>query len=89
VPFPAPILDWVRAHACGAPGDCQFESGGITATSPRPDGGSRLSLSYRFDQDGFSQYDKTVSFEGFVDIDSAGQPIGGELRETHRGEAAT
>ncbi len=53
-----------------------------------PDGSVSVTFNYHFDEDGFSQYDKTHTFKGKVKLDSRGIIVEKALEETHRGVAA-
>lgn len=60
----ATLLPLLRAAAgLSPPQTSQFEDIAIADTSPLPDGATMARLTYCFDQDGHSQYDKTICFE--------------------------
>ena len=54
-----------------------------------PDDTIRVVFHYRFDEDGFSQYDKSHTLEGTVVIDTAGTILESTLEETYTGPATT
>jgi hypothetical protein len=53
------------------------------------DGKNRVVFRYRFDEDGFSQYDKSHELEGMIVIDAAGMILESALEETYTGPATT
>lgn len=53
-----------------------------------PDGSVSVAFEYHFDEDGYSQYDKTHTFRGKVKLDSMGRVVEQTLEETRRGVAA-
>lgn len=54
-----------------------------------PDDTIRVVFHYRFDEDGFSQYDKSHTLEGTVVIDTAGTILESTLEETYTSPATT
>lgn len=83
------ILRFIREQSgLDAPGDYQFEDLYIDSDEGHPDGNCTIRFRYWFDQDGFSQYDKTIGFEGYVTLDADGQIQASNLQVTHIGVAA-
>ena len=67
---------------------CEFEDLEIREVTPHPDGSLEIEVWYHFDEDGFSQYDKTHILEGRFTISISGTIDDMELEETHTGVAA-
>jgi hypothetical protein len=67
---------------------CEFEELTIMEIIEENDDSCVVSFEYLFDEDGFSQYDKTHLLVGSVKINPNGQIIHKQLKETHTGEAA-
>ena len=67
---------------------CEFEALYIEEIKEQADGSNIVSFKYEFDEDGFSQYDKSHHLEGRVITDPTGQLIETELEETRTGVAA-
>lgn len=87
VDFRSVILEFVRARTgLGPPGDCQFEDLGVFRREQDPEGNLVLQFTYVFDRDGFSQYDRTITFVGRVKLGADGRPLEGEVEEVRRGE---
>jgi len=83
------ILRFVRERSgLDTPGDYQFEDLYIDADEEHPDGNRTIRFRYVFDEDGFSQYDKTVSFEGHVTLDASSHILASNLKVTDVGVAA-
>ena len=68
---------------------CEFEDLYLDEIDNHPDGKIRVVFRYRFDEDGFSQYDKSHTLEGTVVIDTAGTILESTLEETYTGPATT
>jgi hypothetical protein len=83
------ILRFIQNRSgLGAPGDYQFEDLCIDSDEKRSDGARTIRFRYWFDQDGFSQYDKTIGFEGCVTLDVDLTMRASHLEVTHIGVAA-
>lgn len=83
------ILCFIRKKSgLSAPGDYQFEDFYIDSDEILPEGNRTIRFRYFFDQDGFSQYDKTIGFEGYITLDADWQVQASNLRVTHIGVAA-
>ena len=83
------ILRFVRKRSgLGAPGAYQFEDLYIDSSKKLADGNRTIRFRYWFDQDGFSQYDKTIGFEGCVTLDVDLTMRASHLEVTHIGVAA-
>ena len=83
------ILRFVREQSgLDAPGDYQFEDLYIDTDEEHPGGNRTIRFRYVFDEDGFSQYDKTTSFEGFVTLDVDSHILTSNLKVTDIGVAA-
>ncbi|MHA2296487.1 MAG: hypothetical protein ACXAEU_00760 [Candidatus Hodarchaeales archaeon] len=67
---------------------CELEDLVLKEIKKSPNGNFSVEFEYRFDEDSFSQYDKTHVLEGRVTIDTGGRIIEKALEETHRGVAA-
>jgi hypothetical protein len=80
-------MRWIRERCVGDPGigTSEFED---TAVEIRADGdGYQLKIRYVFDYDGFSQYDKTETFEGAAFLDGETLEItSGSMVSVKRGE---
>ncbi|MFW9927654.1 MAG: hypothetical protein ACFFDM_12965 [Candidatus Thorarchaeota archaeon] len=66
---------------------CEFEDLIILEIIQQPEGLSEVVVKYRFDEDGFSQYDKSHTLEGRFVISSSGEVVKVELEETYTGPA--
>ena len=85
----ATILRFIRDRSgLSAPGAYQFEDLYIDADEEHPSGNRTLRFRYFFDEDGFSQYDKTIGFEGHITIDAGQHILASNLEVTHIGVAA-
>jgi hypothetical protein len=83
------IVGFVREQAgLDAPGFCEFENLYIKRQEKGADGGQIVHFRYIFDEDGFSQYDKTITFEGYVTIDAEARTVASDLQVTALGVAA-
>ncbi|MGY5873898.1 MAG: hypothetical protein RTV72_16750 [Candidatus Thorarchaeota archaeon] len=68
---------------------CEFADLYLDEIERLPDDRTRVSFRYRFDEDGFSQYDKSHTLEGSVVIASTGIILESTLEETYTGPATT
>ena len=66
---------------------CEIEDLYIQTIQEFPDGKQIATFRYIFDEDGFSQYDKTHVFDGSLTI-ASGNFIKIEMEEVHAGVAA-
>jgi hypothetical protein len=66
---------------------CEFEELNIQEMKEKPDGSYIINFKYNFDEDGFSQYDKTHLLKGLVEISSSGALIKKTLEQVHAGVA--
>jgi hypothetical protein len=85
------ILDYVHSETgWGNPlrPRCEFEDLYFDDIERLPDDKVKVSFRYVFDEDGFSQYDKTHGLEGEVTIDSSGNIIESTLKEVYTGVGA-
>ena len=85
------ILDFVHSETgWGTPlrPHCEFEDLYLDEIERLPDDKVKVSFRYLFDEDGFSQYDKTHALEGVVVLDSSGIILESSLKEVHTGVAA-
>jgi len=85
------ILDFVHSETgWGNPlrPYCEFEDLYLDEIERLPNDKIKVSFRYLFDEDGFSQYDKTHSLEGVIIIDSSGGILESTLKEVHTGVAA-
>jgi hypothetical protein len=83
------IVGFVREQArLDAPGYCEFENLNIKRQEKGADGSQTVHFRYVFDEDGFSQYDKTITFEGYVTIDAETEIVASDLRVAALGVAA-
>ena len=85
------ILDFIHTETgWGNPlrPHCEFEELYLDEIERLPDDKVKVSFRYLFDEDGFSQYDKTHGLEGVVVIDSSGGILESSLKEVHTGVAA-
>ncbi len=64
---------------------CEFEDLNIKETKKQDDGSLIVTFKYHFDEDGFSQYDKTHIIEGKAKIDSEEEIFAWTLEEVHTG----
>ncbi|MCK4568561.1 MAG: hypothetical protein KAU48_14735 [Candidatus Thorarchaeota archaeon] len=67
---------------------CEFENLYLDEVERHPDDKVEVSFRYVFDEDGFSQYDKTHGLEGMVIIDTSGSILESTLKEVYTGVAA-
>lgn len=67
---------------------CEFEDLDITAIKNPDNEITEVSFKYRFDEDGFSQYDKTHTFVGKILLNKNKEIFSWELEETDTGVAA-
>ena len=82
------IVGYVRKRAqLEAPGFCEFEDLHILSRDKNADGGLTIRFQYVFDEDGFSQYDKTTTFEGYVTLDTESKIVSADLQMTAMGVA--
>ncbi|TET54166.1 MAG: hypothetical protein E3J64_02335 [Anaerolineales bacterium] len=83
------ILRFVRGRTgLGEPGEYQFDALYIDEDEEHPEGGRTIRFRYVFDQDGASQYDKTLAFEGSAIVDAEVQIVASDLKLEHVGVAA-
>ena len=66
---------------------CEFEDLNLDEIERLPEDKVKVSFRYLFDEDGFSQYDKTHALEGVVVLDSSGIILESSLKEVHTGVA--
>ncbi len=66
---------------------CQFEELTLGEIERLLDDRIRVTFRYLFDEDGFSQYDKTHVLDGDVTIEVSGEINEFDLREIHTGVA--
>ena len=67
---------------------CGFEELDIVSQESTQDGKILVVFNYHFDEDGFSQYDKSHHLSGGITIDENGEIFDWSLTETHTGVAA-
>ena len=67
---------------------CEVEVLYLRETKELPVGNLKVEFQYNFDEDGWSQYDKTHVLKGMVIIDAEGKLIESTLKEIHTGIAA-
>jgi hypothetical protein len=67
---------------------CEFEDLYLDEIDRLPEDKIKVSFRYFFDEDGFSQYDKTHGLEGGVVINATGDILESTLKEVHTGVAA-
>jgi hypothetical protein len=85
------ILDFVHSETgWGTPlrPHCEFEDLYLDEIERLPEDKVKVTFKYLFDEDGFSQYDKTHALEGAVVFDSSGSILESSLKEVHTGVAA-
>jgi hypothetical protein len=85
------ILDFIHSETgWGTPlrPHCEFEDLNLDEIERLPDDKVKVTFRYHFDEDGFSQYDKTHVLEGVVILDTAGSILEYTLKEVHTGVAA-
>ena len=83
------ILCFIRGRSgLSAPSDYQFEDLYIDSEEEHPEGNRTIRFRYVFDEDGFSQYDKTISLEGYVTLDADLRILASNLKVTEIGVAA-
>ena len=66
---------------------CEFEDLNLDEIERLPEDKVKVTFRYHFDEDGFSQYDKTHVLEGVVILDTAGNILESTLEEVHTGVA--
>jgi len=64
---------------------CEFEELKIKEINKEDEESHIVAFNYHFDEDGFSQYDKTHLIEGEVKINSCGEICAWSLEEVHTG----
>ncbi|MFX0139053.1 MAG: hypothetical protein ACFFDN_35760 [Candidatus Hodarchaeota archaeon] len=82
------ILEFIHSETgWGAPlrPYCEFEELHIKEIKEKDDGSYVVAFKYHFDEDGFSQYDKTHILEGKGRMDPNGELLEWSLEETHTG----
>lgn len=67
---------------------CEFEDLEILEIMRLPDEMLKINFKYHFDEDGFSQYDKTHTLDGSATITVSGEILDFVLEEVHTGVAA-
>ena len=77
-----------RNTGLGEPGKYQYDALYTDEDEEHPDGRQTVRFRYVFDQDGASQYDKTIAFEGCVEVDPELEIVGSDLKLVHVGVAA-
>lgn len=85
------ILDFIHSETnWGVPlrPNCEFEELKLNKIEKTLDGSYEVIFRYEFDEDGFSQYDKTHTFEGRLEIKQDGSIIINKFKEVHTGVAA-
>jgi len=85
------ILDFVHTETgWGNPllPHCECEEITIESVKELPANKFRIDFKYHFDEDGWSQYDKTHVFKGSLVINSTGKISDKKLIEKHKGIAA-
>ncbi len=85
------ILDFLHSETgWGNPlrPNCEFEELTLGEIERLLDDKIRVTFRYHFDEDGFSQYDKTHVLDGDVIIDVSGEISEFELKEIHTGVAS-
>ena len=85
------ILDFIHSETgWGNPlrPHCEFEALYLDEIEKLPEDKVKVSFRYLFDEDGFSQYDKTHALEGAVILNTAGSILESTLKEVHTGVAA-
>lgn len=86
------ILDFIHSETgWGTPLRplCEFEDLFLDAAKTISDGKIKVTFRYHFNEDGFSQYDKTHILEGAVVISTSGAVLDFTLEETYTGPATT
>ncbi|MHA2353844.1 MAG: hypothetical protein ACXADC_01610 [Candidatus Thorarchaeota archaeon] len=84
------ILDYIHSETgWGNPLQpySEFEDLYLDEIERLPDDKIRVVFRYRFDEDGFSQYDKSHTLEGMVMVDKTGVILESKLEETYTGPA--
>ncbi|MFX0093016.1 MAG: tetratricopeptide repeat protein, partial [Candidatus Hodarchaeota archaeon] len=85
------LLEFIHKDSgCGKPRipHCHFEDLNLERIEEYSDGVRMIIFNYMFDEDGFSQYDKTIGFKGWAKIDTNGKLVEKELKVVHIGVAA-
>ena len=86
------ILDYIHTETGWGnplqPG-CEFEDLKIVKINELSRDVKEVIVEYWFDEDGFSQYDKTHELKGRFEVSSDGEIIKAELEETFTGPATT
>jgi hypothetical protein len=67
---------------------CEFEDLNVKAINNSENESIEVTFKYHFDEDGFSMYDKTHTFEGKILFSKTKEIISWELEEIHTGIAA-
>jgi len=86
------ILDFIHTETgWGSPLQpySEFEDLFLDEIERLPNDRIRTIFRYRFDEDGFSQYDKSHTLEGKIVISSTGMILESKLEETYTGPATT
>lgn len=84
------ILDFIHTETgWGNPlrPHCEFEDLKLREIERLPDDQIRVKFRYHFDEDGFSQYDKTHVLDGRLVVGTTGRILESTLEETHTGPA--
>jgi len=66
---------------------CEFEDLFILEIIEQHEDVMEVVIRYRFDEDGFSQYDKSHTIEGRITVSRSGEIVKAELEETYTGPA--
>lgn len=66
---------------------CEFEDLFILEIMEQSEDVMVVVIRYRFDEDGFSQYDKSHTIEGRITVSRGGEIVKAELEETYTGPA--
>ena len=77
-----------KASGMGPPGNSQFEDLSLTP-APEAESPNVWRVKYSFDEDGFSQYDKTIAFQGLIECTQDGRLILLHLCVEHIGEGTS
>lgn len=89
-PIPSTLIPAIRRQAgLAPPGLSQFEDLSLLEQRAGPDHSLWVRFRYGFDQDGHSQYDKTLGFAGEAVREASGRWRITRLRVEHVGEAAS
>ena len=82
------IVSYIRKRAqLETPGFREFEDLHIQSREKDPNGRLTIHFRYVFDEDGYSQYDKTTTFEGYVILDAETRIVDADLQVTDMGVA--